>query len=826
MEQKLKKIKPMVRLSQSQIDSKKEFIRQYIEAENASSGSTVDSNANVSVKTVATLGAELNKDICIQINRSTMCDYIEKYFDRETAEDYVKLLEEHTIYKHDETSPAPYYPYCVAINMYPFLEHGMTKLGGESTAPKHLESYCGSLINLIFAISSQFAGACNGYNQPIMYEHNGVTYSKKFGDFVNSFSLNNMFSNYQGIWEYADISTLGYKVSEDGKFVNINKVYRRKYGKKLYRIKTSSGYCAEVSEDHIFKVLFRGRELEVKAKDLLVNDTVFMNKDMSLYIHKDSEEFKKGFLVGIICGDGNLTDEPNVRLSVNNNQDYVIQTVNNYLQSINLPVLNINDGNKCLDCRKYSNELYNFFKQYIIGVDCYSKHIDVEKYSLDFLVGFLDGLFTADGSYSENRGISITLTNKELINNVKDIVKKLYIKTNSIKVIPENKNKKESYNLYISSRIIKYLNITPYKIIHRNKLTNIDNSREVYYYGNTAFKQIHSNVKHKVKPISDSNQDVEYKTDVISEIEIIDNYDDYVYEIETETHWYNDGGFITHNCATAEALLYFHYFAQKDYGKDYLKTHTEMIKAKLQHVIYSINQPASARGFQSVFYNLSVFDKYFFESMFGHFYFPDGTHIEYDEFNEFQKFFMEWLLQERKKTLLTFPVLTEASLDENGEPKDKEWADFCADIRSRGLSFFSYNSETADALASCVTGDSLIKIFDTVENKSYYITIEDFIKKVSSTKNDNINKTFDNCRFNVEGVNPETNEIVNEPVTGVLKKHYTGNMFTVSVNGKKLKVTEDHVFFVKNKKTGEVLEMTAKDLFTDDTYKLYQIASC
>ena len=170
MEQKLKKIKPMVRLSQSQIDSKKEFIRQYIAAENASSGSTVDSNANVSIKTVATLGAELNKDICIQINRSVLCDYIEKYFDRETAEDYVKLLEEHTIYKHDETSPAPYYPYCVAINMYPFLEQGMTKLGGESTAPKHLESYCGSLINLIFAISSQFAGAV-ATGEALLYFH-------------------------------------------------------------------------------------------------------------------------------------------------------------------------------------------------------------------------------------------------------------------------------------------------------------------------------------------------------------------------------------------------------------------------------------------------------------------------------------------------------------------------------------------------------------------------------------------------------------------------------------------------------------------------------
>lgn len=126
-----------------------------------------------------------------------------------------------------------------------------------------------------------------------------------------------------------------------------------------------------------------------------------------------------------------------------------------------------------------------------------------------------------------------------------------------------------------------------------------------------------------------------------------------------------------------------------------------MIKSKLQHVIYTLNQPAAARGYQSVFFNLSVFDRYFFESMFGHFYFPDGDHVDYDEYNEFQKFFMEWLLEERKKSLLTFPVVTEASLNENGKPKDKEWAYFCADIRARGLSFFSFNDDTPSALASC-----------------------------------------------------------------------------------------------------------------------------
>lgn len=308
-----KKIKPMVRLTKDQIRQKQAQIQQYMEASNASTGSLVDSNANVSIKTVSTLGAELQKDFAIQLNRQTLCDYIEKEFGKDLADEYVEMLESHVLYKHDESSITPGTPYCVAINMYPFLEDGMLKLGGESKAPKHLESFCGSFINLVFAISSQFAGAV----------------------------------------------------------------------------------------------------------------------------------------------------------------------------------------------------------------------------------------------------------------------------------------------------------------------------------------------------------------------------------------------------AAVEFLLYFHYFAQKDYGKDYLLTHGDMIKQKLQGIIYCLNQPAAARGYQSVFFNMSVFDRYFFDSMFGHFAFPDGTNIKYDEFNELQKFFMEWLLEERSKSLLTFPVLTEASLNENGAPKDRDWAEFCADIRSRGLSFFSFNDDSVSALSSC-----------------------------------------------------------------------------------------------------------------------------
>lgn len=305
--------KPMMRLTQDQIRHKQEQIRRYIASANAAEGSFVDANANVTKKTVATLGVELQKDSCIQLNRQTVRDYIENYFGTELANEYVDLIESHVLYKNDESSLTPGTPYCVAISMYPFLESGLLLMAGESKAPKHLESFCGSFNNLIFAISSEFNGAV----------------------------------------------------------------------------------------------------------------------------------------------------------------------------------------------------------------------------------------------------------------------------------------------------------------------------------------------------------------------------------------------------AAVEFPLYFHYFAKKDYGDNYLETHPDIIKAKLQHVIYTLNQPAAARGYQSVFFNLSFFDRYFFESMFGHFYFPDGTHIEYDEFNKFQKFFLEWLLEERKKSILTFPVITEASLNEKDEPKDKEWADFCADIRSRGLSFFSFNDDTPSALSSC-----------------------------------------------------------------------------------------------------------------------------
>ncbi|MDO6801700.1 anaerobic ribonucleoside-triphosphate reductase [Wenyingzhuangia sp. 1_MG-2023] len=300
----------MIRLSEEQINQKLNFINNYLYAENAADGSKVDANANVTSKNIATMEAELNKDINIQINRALLKRKIAELFGDELAEEYERQIEHHEIYVHDETSLKPY---CVSISMYPFLIDGLTKLGGESQAPKHLESFCGEFVNLVFAVSSQFAGAL----------------------------------------------------------------------------------------------------------------------------------------------------------------------------------------------------------------------------------------------------------------------------------------------------------------------------------------------------------------------------------------------------ATVEFLMYFDHFAGKDYGDNYLETVPNTIKNHLQHVVYAVNQPAAARGYQSVFWNISLYDAYYFESMFGDFVFPDMTKPEWNRLKKLQAFFMTWFNKERSKAVLTFPVVTAAMLVDNNAPKDKEFTELCAKELSEGNSFFIYQSENADSLASC-----------------------------------------------------------------------------------------------------------------------------
>ena len=167
-------------------------------------------------------------------------------------------------------------------------------------------------------------------------------------------------------------------------------------------------------------------------------------------------------------------------------------------------------------------------------------------------------------------------------------------------------------------------------------------------------------------------------------------------------------------CATPEFLMYMNYFIQKEYGKDYWQRADEQADLSIkkrsidkvitdcfEQIVYSINQPTGARNFQAVFWNISYYDKYYFESLFGEFRFPDGSQPDWEGLSWLQKRFMKWFNNERTKTVLTFPVETMALLTENNECKDKDWGDFTAEMYADGHSFFTYMSDNADSLSSC-----------------------------------------------------------------------------------------------------------------------------
>lgn len=167
-------------------------------------------------------------------------------------------------------------------------------------------------------------------------------------------------------------------------------------------------------------------------------------------------------------------------------------------------------------------------------------------------------------------------------------------------------------------------------------------------------------------------------------------------------------------CATPEFLLYMNHFVELEYGEDYYlhadlqvdlsskqRTIDKVITDCFEQIVYSINQPTGARNFQAVFWNISYYDRFYFESLFGEFRFPDQSRPHWESLSWLQKRFMKWFNKERTKTVLTFPVETMALLTKDDDVIDQEYGDFTAEMYAEGHSFFTYMSPNADSLASC-----------------------------------------------------------------------------------------------------------------------------
>lgn len=183
--------------------------------------------------------------------------------------------------------------------------------------------------------------------------------------------------------------------------------------------------------------------------------------------------------------------------------------------------------------------------------------------------------------------------------------------------------------------------------------------------------------------------------------------------------------------ATPEFLTYFEYFMRKDYGNEWYKHLDDIVEQRIsgkitlqnkiegffQQIVYSINQPAAARGNQSIFWNIAYFDKGYFENIYKDFFFPDGESPSWEGTKVLQKMFMKWFNKERLKEVLTFPVETMNLLTKEGKYVDEETADFACEMLAEGHSFFIYRSDSVDALASCC------RLRNAIENNVFSYTL-------------------------------------------------------------------------------------------------------
>ena len=133
------------------------------------------------------------------------------------------------------------------------------------------------------------------------------------------------------------------------------------------------------------------------------------------------------------------------------------------------------------------------------------------------------------------------------------------------------------------------------------------------------------------------------------------------------------------------------------------RTMRNMIEKAFKQFVSGINKPAGNRGYQSPFTNISYYDHTYFSSLFGTFYYPDGTQPEWEAVDALQRLFMNWFNQWRLRQLVAFPVETMAMVydPKTGDIIDKDYKDLTAEMYSKGHSFFTYISDSADSLASC-----------------------------------------------------------------------------------------------------------------------------
>ena len=183
-------------------------------------------------------------------------------------------------------------------------------------------------------------------------------------------------------------------------------------------------------------------------------------------------------------------------------------------------------------------------------------------------------------------------------------------------------------------------------------------------------------------------------------------------------------------------LVWTYYFWKKDCESGhYIKDPNYYLRQCFQKFIYRLNQPFM-RIDQSAFVNVSIFDREYYEALFGGLEFPDGSFaIDYtDEFIEHQKVFMEVVSAIRSENLFTFPVLTYSLLYKDGKFVDEKFARWCSDHNCKWNDSNFFVSGDVTTLSNCCR-----LLSDTSKLKGFINSIGGTALSIGSVKVNTIN---------------------------------------------------------------------------------------
>ena len=150
-------------------------------------------------------------------------------------------------------------------------------------------------------------------------------------------------------------------------------------------------------------------------------------------------------------------------------------------------------------------------------------------------------------------------------------------------------------------------------------------------------------------------------------------------------------------------LVWTYYFWKRDCETNHIiKDKQYYLKQCFQKFIYRLNQPFM-RIDQTAFVNVSIFDREYYEALFGGLEFPDGSFaIDYvEDFIEHQKIFMQVISDVRQENMFTFPVLTYSLLYRDGKFVDEEFARWCCNHNCKWNDSNFFVSGDVSTLSNC-----------------------------------------------------------------------------------------------------------------------------